>query len=72
MEHICFRKKAEFLTLEVPGLAERRPSLVPRDYIFAKLAAEGANDATRTYRVRFPTCQDFLSCLLGFANFCHH
>ncbi|KAL6548379.1 hypothetical protein OROGR_008800 [Orobanche gracilis] len=34
------RKKNQFLTLEVPGLAEKRPSLVNGDFIFAKLAGE--------------------------------
>ncbi|KAA8548661.1 hypothetical protein F0562_000345 [Nyssa sinensis] len=47
MECIYMRKKGpQFLTLEVPGLAERRPSLVYGDYIFAKLASEDANDSS--------------------------
>lgn len=50
MERICLGKKGKFLTLEVPGLAERRPSLVNGDSIFVKLATEDANYATRTYQ----------------------
>lgn len=55
MERIYFRKKGKFLTLEVPGLAERRPSLVKGDEIYVKLAAEDSNEANRIYQVRFPT-----------------
>lgn len=33
-------KKNQFLSLQVPGLAERRPSLVTGDYIYANLASE--------------------------------
>lgn len=50
MEHIYFRKKGKFLTLEVPGLAERRPSLVKGDDIYVKLAAEDSNEATRIFQ----------------------
>lgn len=38
MEGVSMRKKGNFLSLMVPGLAERRPSLVHGDYIFAKIA----------------------------------
>ncbi|THF99592.1 hypothetical protein TEA_023853 [Camellia sinensis var. sinensis] len=50
MECIVFGKKGPFLTLEVPGLAEKRPSLVCGDFIYAKLASEDANDRTRPYQ----------------------
>ena len=41
MECVSFRRKGnQFLSLEVPGLAERRPSLVLGDAIFAKLASD--------------------------------
>lgn len=33
-------KRNQFLSLEVPGLAEKRPSLVNGDSIFVKLATE--------------------------------
>lgn len=50
MEHVCFRRKGDqFLSLEVPGLAERRPSLVHGDIIFTKLAFEDA--ASPSYQV---------------------
>lgn len=39
----------QFLTLEVPGLAERRPSLVYGDSIFAKLASAD-NDTSPPYQ----------------------
>ncbi|KAK3042186.1 hypothetical protein RJ639_001306 [Escallonia herrerae] len=44
MECVYMRSKGQFLTLEVPGLAEKRPSLVCRDHIFAKLANEDDSD----------------------------
>lgn len=50
MECVVFGKKGPFLTLEVPGLAEKRPSLVCGDFIYAKLASEAANDRTRPYQ----------------------
>ncbi|XP_030543378.1 probable RNA helicase SDE3 [Rhodamnia argentea] len=41
MENVTMRRKGtQYLTLEVPGLAERRPSLVHGDYIFVKLASD--------------------------------
>ncbi|XP_030456741.1 probable RNA helicase SDE3 [Syzygium oleosum] len=47
MENVTMRRKGtQYLTLEVPGLAERRPSLVHGDFIFVKLASdEAANSA---------------------------
>ncbi|GFZ08872.1 P-loop containing nucleoside triphosphate hydrolases superfamily protein [Actinidia rufa] len=50
MECISFGRKGPFLTLEVPGLAERRPSLIYGDYVFAKLASEDADDGTCPYQ----------------------
>ncbi|KAK4266320.1 hypothetical protein QN277_027262 [Acacia crassicarpa] len=51
MECVTLRKKRnQFLSLEVPGLAERRPSLVHGDYIFAKLASEHDNDNMPAYQ----------------------
>lgn len=44
-------KGSQFLTLEVPGLAEKRPSLVYGDYIFAKLACQAPNDKTPQFQV---------------------
>lgn len=41
MEFVIMKiKKKQFLSLQVPGLAERRPSLVTGDYIYANLASE--------------------------------
>ncbi|KAM6566333.1 hypothetical protein CsatA_025461 [Cannabis sativa] len=43
MENVYFRRKgSQFLSLEVLGLAERRPSLVHGDIIFTKLVFEDA------------------------------
>ncbi|KAI9115069.1 hypothetical protein K1719_014082 [Acacia pycnantha] len=51
MECVTLRKKTnQFLALEVPGLAERRPSLVHGDFIFAKLASEHDNDNMPAYQ----------------------
>lgn len=38
------RRGNYFLSLEVPGLAEKRPSLVYGDYVFAQLATDDADD----------------------------
>lgn len=52
MECVTLRKKGyQFLSLEVPGLAERRPSLVHGDFIFAKLASEHDRDNMPAYQV---------------------
>ncbi|XP_051125299.1 probable RNA helicase SDE3 [Andrographis paniculata] len=41
MECVALRgRRNQFLSLEVPGLAEKRPSLVSGDFIFVKLATE--------------------------------
>lgn len=47
MECVNMRSKGpRFLSLEVPGLAEKRPSLVCGDCIFAKLSSGDPNEAT--------------------------
>ncbi|KAH9754368.1 putative RNA helicase SDE3 [Citrus sinensis] len=44
MECVTMRRKgAHLLALDVPGLAERRPSLVHGDFVFVKLAAANAD-----------------------------
>lgn len=53
MENINMRKKGKYLSLQVPGLAEKRPSLVHGDHIFAKLACEDASGSDRVYEVWF-------------------
>ncbi|XP_020230053.1 probable RNA helicase SDE3 [Cajanus cajan] len=51
MECISMRKRtSNFLTMEVPGLAERRPSLVHGDSIFAKLSSGHDNNTTSVYQ----------------------
>lgn len=46
MEYVTLRRRGyHFLSLEVPGLAERRPSLVHGDHVFAKLS-DYADDTT--------------------------
>lgn len=51
MVGVTLRKRGhQFLSLEVPGLAERRPSLVQGDYVLAKLS-EYADDTVPPYQV---------------------
>lgn len=46
LEHVSMKSKGDqFLCLNVPGLAERRPSLVNGDYVFARVSLA---DATKT------------------------
>ncbi|XP_057771655.1 probable RNA helicase SDE3 [Salvia miltiorrhiza] len=40
MEGVTMKSKGQMLCLEVPGLAEKRPSLIAGDFIFAKLASD--------------------------------
>ncbi|KAE8657845.1 putative RNA helicase SDE3 [Hibiscus syriacus] len=49
MENINLKKKGKYLSLQVPGLAEKRPSLVHGDHIFVKIACEDVNEAARVY-----------------------
>ncbi|KAJ9700394.1 hypothetical protein PVL29_005951 [Vitis rotundifolia] len=74
MECVTMRRKGtQFLTLEVPGLAEKRPSLVHGDYIFAKLAYEDENDSSPPYQ-GFIHRVEAEQVYLGFARefICHH
>ncbi|CAN4097599.1 unnamed protein product [Withania somnifera] len=51
MESITMKRRGpQFLSLVVPGLAERRPSVVYGDYIFARLATAGASDIITPYQ----------------------
>ncbi|CAK9160682.1 unnamed protein product [Ilex paraguariensis] len=51
MERVSMSSKgSQFLLLEVPGLAEKRPSLVCGDFICATLASKGVDDSTRVYQ----------------------
>ncbi|XP_022930285.1 probable RNA helicase SDE3 isoform X1 [Cucurbita moschata] len=52
MERVTMKRKGHhFLCLEVPGLAERRPSLVHGDFILAKMPSGHANDTVNAYQV---------------------
>lgn len=51
MERVTMKRKGyHFLSLEVPGLAERRPSLVHGDFILAKMPSGHANDTVNAYQ----------------------
>ncbi|CAA0823075.1 Probable RNA helicase SDE3 [Striga hermonthica] len=51
MECVTLKRKwNQFLSLEVPGLAEKRPSLVSGDYIFVKLASEDQDATVGAYQ----------------------
>lgn len=40
MENVSMRTRGLYLSLEVPGLAEKRPSLVHGDFIFVRHACD--------------------------------
>ncbi|XP_015078984.1 probable RNA helicase SDE3 [Solanum pennellii] len=51
MQFVTMKRRGQhFLSLHVPGLAERRPSLVVRDHIFAKLATAYASEIITPYQ----------------------
>lgn len=61
MERVPMRKKAyQYLTLQVPGLAEKRPSLVHGDYIFARLASDPHSISYQGYIHRVEADEVFL------------
>lgn len=50
MENVTLKRKGRyFLSLEVPGLAERRPSLVHGDAVFVRLASD--DSGSKAYEV---------------------
>lgn len=49
MENVSMKSRRQMLALEVPGLAEKRPSLVSGDFIFVRLAT--ADEAWKPYQV---------------------
>lgn len=51
MEAVEMKRRGHYLSLEVPGLAERRPSLVTGDYIFAKRVSADPSTAPISYQV---------------------
>lgn len=51
MENVSMRRRGIYLSLEVPGLAERRPSLVHGDFIFVRHAYDDGTD--HAYQVLF-------------------
>ncbi|KAG7595936.1 P-loop containing nucleoside triphosphate hydrolase [Arabidopsis suecica] len=44
MENVSMKRRGIYLSLEVPGLAERRPSLVHGDFIFVRHAYDDGTD----------------------------
>ncbi|KAK9086893.1 hypothetical protein Syun_029287 [Stephania yunnanensis] len=50
MEQVSMQKKGSFLALVVPGLAERRPSLVHGDFVFAKLTSDNHDESIQPYQ----------------------
>ncbi|KAK9054834.1 hypothetical protein SSX86_025913 [Deinandra increscens subsp. villosa] len=52
MQNITFKKKGRFLTLEVPGLSERRPSLIMGDLIIAKPVSDNMSPLYKGYIAR--------------------
>lgn len=51
MENVTMRRRGLYLSLEVPGLAEKRPSLVHGDYIFVRHAYDDVT--AQAYQVIF-------------------
>jgi len=51
MENVSMKRRGIYLSLEVPGLAERRPSLVHGDFIFVRHAYDDGTD--HAYQVLF-------------------
>ncbi|CAK7340891.1 unnamed protein product [Dovyalis caffra] len=68
MECVNIRRKgSQFFALEVPGLAERRPSLVHGDHVFVKLENAPDSNVYRGYIYRVEADE----VLLKFANDLH-
>lgn len=51
MDGVELKRRGHYLSLVVPGLAERRPSLVTGDYIFAKPVSAYPSTASISYQV---------------------
>ena len=47
------RRKGNLMAIEVPGLAERRPSLVHGDFVFVGPAYQQRNGLNFQYQVNF-------------------
>uniref|UniRef100_A0A7N1A7T1 RNA helicase n=1 Tax=Kalanchoe fedtschenkoi TaxID=63787 RepID=A0A7N1A7T1_KALFE len=50
MECVTMKRRGPLFALEVPGLAERRPSLVYGDIVFAKPVSDTSDGKTRPYQ----------------------
>ncbi|XP_058086867.1 probable RNA helicase SDE3 [Magnolia sinica] len=50
MENVTMKRSRQFLALEVPGLAEKRPSLVCGDFIFSKPVDDDFDSSSKPYQ----------------------
>lgn len=62
MECVTLRKRGSLFSLEVPGLAERRPSIVLGDIVFAKPVSDTIDGKTRPFQVNYSAQETLITC----------